>query len=323
LCGTCAAGESCNTTLLRCYPNSCVPSCLGANCGEDGCGGSCGVCASGSSCDYDPVGGANNGICTPYPYCDSYNPSCVGCTATQFCATDCICHNITDPLPDLTVRVTEVKSAPENLLNSSCAVRELCGVPGTNQRFLRFTVRSANVGFADARIPGIKEFPQFFYYSNCHNHWHYTGYARYRLYDLNDQIMSDGGKESYCLEDSGPLFQAPWVECSSFYDCGNQGIQRGWTDEYSYTLDCQWLSITGIAPGYYKLEILVNFERHFHEYSFDNNHMVMCLKLTNNDASTQVVANSFCAGAPYKSTSSSTAVSLLAAILSVVLCFLN
>ena len=50
-----------------------VPSCVGAVCGNDGCGGSCGACAPGAAC----VAGAC--ACTP----DSYK-GCCGDAVCQF-----------------------------------------------------------------------------------------------------------------------------------------------------------------------------------------------------------------------------------------------
>jgi len=45
----------------------------------------------------------------------------------------------------------------------------------------------------------------------------------------------------------------------------------GWSDVYGYDLDCQWLDITDIPPGNYKLVVSVNRYRVFAENSFENN----------------------------------------------------
>lgn len=42
------------------------------------------------------------------------------------------------------------------------------------------------------------------------------------------------------------------------YTCLNQGISRGWADVYGRFLPCQWLDVTGLAPGDYTLRIVVN-----------------------------------------------------------------
>ena len=48
-CGGCNAGESCSVLGL-CVPEGCVPSCANRNCGSDGCGDVCGTCEPGSTC---------------------------------------------------------------------------------------------------------------------------------------------------------------------------------------------------------------------------------------------------------------------------------
>jgi hypothetical protein len=45
----------------------------------------------------------------------------------------------------------------------------------------------------------------------------------------------------------------------------------GWADEYYYRLDCQFIDVTGVAPGTYVLEDEVNPERLFKESNYRNN----------------------------------------------------
>ena len=45
----CEFGTDCTDCGPR-NPGDCTPSCTGATCGSDGCGGSCGTCAAGESC---------------------------------------------------------------------------------------------------------------------------------------------------------------------------------------------------------------------------------------------------------------------------------
>eukprot|EP00959_Pyramimonas_sp_CCMP1952_P455908 9472314-Pyramimonas_sp.AAC.2 len=62
------------------------------------------------------------------------------------------------------------------------------------------------------------------------------------------------------------------VSCDKNYDCGQQGIQRGWVDSYGWSLDCSWIDITSVAPGTYVLNLAINPDRIFQEVSSDNNH---------------------------------------------------
>ncbi|MGV8152536.1 MAG: MopE-related protein, partial [Candidatus Nanoarchaeia archaeon] len=53
-------------------PYVCTPSCLGKQCGDDGCGGNCGICTNNLTCDYG---------------------SCVECTSDLNCDSGKICEN--------------------------------------------------------------------------------------------------------------------------------------------------------------------------------------------------------------------------------------
>jgi len=279
----CGVGFTCSPTEFQCFPDACIPNCTNANCGLDGCGGQCGMCSVGDGCSADPTASPPEltGICGPVPApCDSFNPVCTGCNTTQYCGIDCICHNPSDPLPDIIVDIPLVFTEVAYFANSSCAIRERCmSVPGF-RRILRVTVRNINYGYADTGIPGVKARGDLFMYSTCHGHYHFTNFAKYILMDRNGIIVADGGKESYCLEDSGAVFAAPWVECNPYYDCGNQGVQRGWTDEYDATLDCQYLDITGVKAGDYRLEIQTNVARNIPEIAHTNSYFAVDLTLS-------------------------------------------
>ncbi|MFO0677972.1 MAG: hypothetical protein U0169_15660 [Polyangiaceae bacterium] len=75
----------------RCIDASCVPSCNGKTCGDDGCGGSCGACTSPASC-------TSGGTCCA-PACsgktcgdDGCGGSCGTCTGTQTCNASGSCE---------------------------------------------------------------------------------------------------------------------------------------------------------------------------------------------------------------------------------------
>eukprot|EP01126_Amoeba_proteus_P056823 TRINITY_DN7196_c0_g3_i1.p1 TRINITY_DN7196_c0_g3~~TRINITY_DN7196_c0_g3_i1.p1 ORF type:complete len:504 (-),score=70.72 TRINITY_DN7196_c0_g3_i1:265-1776(-) len=285
-CGDCTSGDVCSTITAKCIPNNCKPDCSGKTCGSDGCDGTCGTCSKGY-CSFDILETGdyvNLGVCIETPVCDNYNPICKpSCGAKEFCGTDCKCHSTNERLADMVVSLSELSMKWEKILETSCSYVEGCSPNIGNRKLIRFTVRSMNYGQSDLRIPQPKELPAYFQFSPCHQHWHFKGYARYTLYDYYNHIVRDGGKESYCLEDSGPIFQAPWVECSPYFDCGFQGIQRGWTDEYGSVLDCQWLDVTDVPDGNYRLEININQNERFQEISNENNYDYVFLKIKGDD----------------------------------------
>jgi hypothetical protein len=269
-CGTCPVGDVCNASS-RCAPpaGSCDPQCGGRQCGGDGCGGSCGACQDGKACD-EPSGACKNVL-----ECDHDRPVCPSpCASTEYCGSDCACHRVRDPRPDLVVDpagLTAYSISTLNISPSSCTIVENC-VGGTGDRkLLRFTVDAVNQGNATLTIPPPKSRPDLFNFSPCHGHYHFNGFARYALIDAQDHVVVPGQKLAYCMEDTRRVMDGPETGCEKVYDCANQGIQAGWSDIYGDSLDCQWLDITGVPSGNYRLQVTVNPNRSFEEASFDNN----------------------------------------------------
>lgn len=273
-CGECPADQVCGPDL-RCRPDPCAPDCANEDgsarvCGDDGCLGSCGICPKGQLCV--PA----DGSCASFPECDHDAPSCdPECEPGEFCGADCQCHAADAPLPDLVLNTQRL--ADEVLFDratfgaSSCAVAEAC-VGGTGERrLLRFSVEAINQGQATMMVPPPDTRPDLFEFSPCHGHYHFSGFATYALLGPDGEVVVEGRKQAYCMEDTRQVHQGPTVGCSKVYDCYNQGIQPGWSDLYGNALDCQWLDITGVPPGDYQIEVTLNPTRAFEEVTLDNN----------------------------------------------------
>jgi hypothetical protein len=249
---------------------SCTADCTGRECGDDGCGGSCGVCASEALCV------EFSGQCEAPVACDPLRPDCAGgCTAMEFCGTDCRCHGLTAPQPDLIVAEARLKSEllfdTVNVTEDSCAWVEQC-VTGTGmRRVLRFSVEAVNQGMATLTVPSPAERPDLFSFAPCHGHYHFDGFASYALLDGGGRAVVTGRGHASCLQDTQPAISRPDVPCSRRFNCEVQGLQRGWSDLQSNTLECQWLDITGVAPGSYRLQVTLNPARALQEATLENN----------------------------------------------------
>jgi hypothetical protein len=71
--------------------STCVPTCSGKACGDDGCGGSCGSCGSGQTCS--AAGQCMGGATCSHPICSTgghLTASCDTCAA-EICAADSFC----------------------------------------------------------------------------------------------------------------------------------------------------------------------------------------------------------------------------------------
>jgi hypothetical protein len=182
-------------------------------------------------------------------------------------------------LPDLTIDGDilrqSIRFSSERFRANDCAAIEGC-VTGTGRRkLMRFSVFTPNIGTADM-VLGDPVGNPLFEYSPCHDHYHFEGYAAYELLDRSGTSIMQGRKQAFCLLDSekiDPLAGPPK------YDCGFQGISKGWADVYTSDLDCQWLDITGVPAGEYQLRVTINPEHVLNELRFDNNSFTVPVRI--------------------------------------------
>jgi len=182
----------------------------------------------------------------------------------------------TRPLPDLTIggdrlRV-DLSVDVKDFATDACELdpQEDCiGGPGA-RTLLRFAVETPNIGNADLLLGTPSDSNENFVYSACHDHYHYEGYAGFALVDGSETVAA-GHKQAFCLLDSERYIDDPSVATDGMYWCGYQGIQRGWSDVYHTRLGCQFIDVTGVAPGSYLLRVVLNQAETLEELSYDNN----------------------------------------------------
>lgn len=90
-----------------------------------------------------------------------------------------------------------------------------------------------------------------------HRHWHYAGFAEYRLLDSSGRRVRRSRKQAFCLEDYDrlrPRARALYPNCRPT----KMGISPGWADTYIAELHGQQLDITTIPSGVYRLEAVTN-----------------------------------------------------------------
>ncbi len=211
------------------------------------------------------------------------------CVAFAVAAAWCATARATDLLPDMIVDSAR--------LNDFVFTKNI--IPG--RVHIRFSNGTANVGLGPLFVyPGTATAttqPVFqriflsqggfrnrsagiFVFHPTHNHFHFGGWAQYSIRavlpsDGIGPVLREGSKTSFCLLDSthytGPG-QVPWAT-QQFTGCGNtaQGVSVGWEDLYSRTLPDQWIDITGLAPGEYWLESVVDPLNRIEERNENNN----------------------------------------------------
>lgn len=188
--------------------------------------------------------------------------------------------------PDLIV----VESALRNSIkvdsifnNDNCFIEEGCLSGTGNRQLIKFTTQISNIGNADFYVgkpPSlISGSNDTWAWDACHNHWHYDGYAEYVLLDEQDNVIPAGFKSGFCLAD---IFCDEGYERK--YTCLDQGISAHCTDVYSSQLDCQWIDVTNVPEGVYKLSVRVNFQEEpdfygVYESTYQNNDADVCFEL--------------------------------------------
>lgn len=156
----------------------------------------------------------------------------------------------------------------ETFSAGDCEVVEGLISPGTH-RLLRFSTETRNVGGADMIVPTPEDRPDLFEFQECHGHYHFLGFASYRLLDEIGEEVAAGRKVSFCLLDTGR-----WDATANpirRYSCEVQGIQTGWYDTYDAGLPGQWIDVTGLSAGTYTLEITMNPDQNIEEADYTNN----------------------------------------------------
>jgi hypothetical protein len=190
-------------------------------------------CTDPASCNYNPLATIDDGSCLPLG-----DPDCPN-------------------MPDLLIR--------EDILSSSiylstiestdpCLIEEGC-LHGYGQRdIVRFTTQIDNIGELDYYIGQPATGNSQFTWDNCHNHFHYDGYAEYVLFTEEGVEIPIGFKNGFCVIDLGCDTGSPQ------YGCGNMGISAGCYDFYSSSLECQWIDVTDVPDGRYTFVTRVNWD---------------------------------------------------------------
>lgn len=196
--------------------------------------------------------------------------------------------------PDLTADAATMqpKLQTKTFKAQDCNVVEGSTQAGT-RTLLRFTFTTPNLGPGDLVVGDPSAHPEWFEYSACHGHYHFKLYAEYRLWtpsnyaawnqlrtanpDLTaDQVLAahpeltfvTSHKQGFCVID---VVQYQLTAAPKYLVCNYQGISVGWADEYSTSLDGQYVDVTGLPHGSYVLEEEVNAHRLYEETNYGNN----------------------------------------------------
>ncbi len=114
---------------------------------------------------------------------------------------------------------------------------------------------------------------------DSHNHWHLKNIARYSLWNLEGTAqVAPAQKVGFCLVDlqrreaTGPS-SARYTEAGSNFCAQGEttassltmGVSAGWRDVYARSLAFQWIDVSDVAPGSYRLRAEIDPEGRIRE----------------------------------------------------------
>ena len=132
--------------------------------------------------------------------------------------------------------------------------------------------------FRDVVTPGTLVFG-----GDGHNHWHVNHLETSDLVKLdNGNRSATGAKRGFCFWDNVAfrltLPSAPQNVAYRSTGCGGidsstvaMGLSVGWGDEYPATLPDQYIDITNVTPGHYRLSVTADAQNWFAETNEANN----------------------------------------------------
>jgi hypothetical protein len=238
--------------------------------------------------------GDNSGSCgtDSIQFLIEYMGPVTGCTDVSACNYNAVaeiaapCYYNDDPEcdglgPDLEILGNVIYSSLYNTTidnPDACLVNEGCLQGMGTRQILRFTTHIKNIGNQDYFIGAPSASSDQFEWDQCHNHYHYEGYAEYLLFDQEGNPMPQiGFKNGFCVLD---------LECSgggiAKFGCGNMGITAGCGDIYGSGLACQWIDVTDVPAGDYFLVVRTNWDQSpdnagHYEQRYDNNVAQVCI----------------------------------------------
>ena len=107
-----------------------------------------------------------------------------------------------------------------------------------------------------------------------HNHWHVRDLESFELTRLSKgSKVGTGAKHGFCFSDNYGSEQDPYYTgCGQAGDLQvTMGLSVGWGDLYRYNLPDQYIDITGLGRGRYRLEGTADADNWFQESDETNN----------------------------------------------------
>ena len=125
-----------------------------------------------------------------------------------------------------------------------------------------------------------------FFSGDGHNHWHVRNFQHYELNRLDNGVkVGTGAKSGFCFFDNesfGALTDPVYTGGNSCHGRlqTTMGLSGGWGDVYASSLFGQYIDITGLASGQYRLTVTADPDNWFLETDDFNNSSWVDIQLT-------------------------------------------
>lgn len=186
----------------------------------------------------------------------------------------------------------------------------------TGKRLLRFTTDIVNLGQGPFEVTGQRPdtatsqmtvsqnifdttgskrtiavpTASMYFAGDGHSHWHLRDLESYSLERLdNGVVVGTGAKHGFCFSDN-LAFRLTWPnapQTAQYRGCGTStslsvttGLSVGWGDRYSSSLPDQWIDITGLKNGKYRLSATADAQGNFVEANNSNNFTYVDLQIS-------------------------------------------
>ena len=121
------------------------------------------------------------------------------------------------------------------------------------------------------------------YAGDGHDHWHVQDVVIYEVWRIGDVANTRrGAKTGFCFFDTTPWrLNLPGARQHGYYEqewCGTQrsltnrvGVSVGWGDDYPWNFVFQWVDISGLPGGRYRVRATVDLKNDYDESIEDDN----------------------------------------------------
>lgn len=224
-------------------------------------------------------------------YCGLGNDT-VYAESNDFVATTCETVNASgELLPDLSMK-TPREFRIQNTLDGKRLLRFATIIVNLGPGPFELSGQRPNTGTADMSVTqhiydstgGHRDrstTATAFYAGDGHEHWHVRDLEEYELLSNGSQKLRSGAKQGFCFYDNWKNFKDPSAATDPYYlGCAEKdpnalnltmGLSRGWGDRYAPKLFGQYIDITGLSNGKYRVKVSADMPNWFLESDETNN----------------------------------------------------